>query len=284
MAIVYEIPRGSTETGPMSLDYDSGFVTIRYYNAGGVEIQPTIAATISISRTMAGEDFRVIGASSSSQWTLEGPVGRLRVSLTGTGATTAAVSVWRGDDAGSGFPDGVFAGLRAITVQPYTEANVKNGLQFYARTAWPTSDTIAAGSTRKVMFRTGVKPVIVKMRDFAYISEELSISLYQGATGVSGGTSVPIRNYNLINPIATTCTMTANVTTTSDGTLFDGPEYFYGSASAPQRSQAAIPAGRERILQSSTTYIIAITASGGIGASRAQYFLDFYEGTPDLPL
>lgn len=238
MAMIYEIQRGVFESVPMSLDYDSGLATIQYYNAGGAEITPTGVATISISPTLTGENFKTVYPESNGQWSFEGPCGRLRVSLAGTDAATAFVRVWRGDDARSGIPSGAFSGLRAMTVQFYPEANVKNGLQFNLRAVWPLLDPIATGTARKIWFKTNAKPVIVKLREFQYIAEEIKLELFQGPTGVSGGTDLLIHNYNGVNPVATTVQAKKNVTITNNGTQFDGgdPEYFFGSANQRQRS------------------------------------------------
>lgn len=188
------------------------------------------------------------------------------------------LAVWPGP----GLPPGLFEGLRAITTQPYTEANVKNGLQFYLRASWPLLDPIAPGTTRKLWFKTGSKPVIIKLRDFQYLAEEMSITLTANPTGVSGGTALTISNYNGINPVATTAQAKKGVTTISDGSPLGATEYFFGNNAAPQRTAAAIPQGRERILPPDTEFIVAIT-NGGTGNARAEYFLDWYEGDPDLP-
>jgi hypothetical protein len=286
MAMIYEIPRGSLESGPMSLDYDSGLATIQYYNAGGVEITPTGVATISVSPTLTGENFKAIYPSALGQWSFDGPCARLRVSLAGTNAVTAYLRVWRGDDAGSGIPSGAFGGTRALTVQFYPEANVKNGLQFNLRAVWPIADPIAIGTSRKVWFKTNAKPVIIKIRDFQYIAEELKLELFTGPTGVSGGTDLLIHNYNGVNPVATTVAAKKNVTITSNGTQFDhsDPEYFFGSANDPQRQSAtAFPIGRERILPANTEFAVVISNTG-TGSARVQYYLDFFEGGTDFPL
>lgn len=209
------------------------------------------------------------------------PVSNYRVTLAaiagGSGCAFAAT------DLNGQIPNGAFLGTRALVTQPYTEANVKNGLEFYLRVAYPSTDTIASGATRKIFFRTGSKPVIIKLRDVSFVAEEMIFNLYEAPTTVTGGTAIPIRNYNRVNPVASTATATKDVTTVSDGTLFDGPEYFFGSSSAPQRQAASIPLGRERILPPNTSYIITITNVAGGGTARAQYFLDWYEGDPDLP-
>ncbi|MGH9930726.1 MAG: hypothetical protein ACREA9_16070 [Pyrinomonadaceae bacterium] len=178
----------------------------------------------------------------------------------------------------------VINGLRAITVQPYTEANVKRGLQYNVRAAWPLSDVIAAGTSRKLWFRTNAKPVIVKLREFQYTAEEMRIELFIGPTGVSGGTDLVIHNYNGVNPVAPTAVAKKNVTITNNGTIFDNgdSEYFFGSANDPQRQAASIPAGRERILPANTEFAVVITNTG-TGNARAQYFLDYFEGAPDTP-
>jgi len=211
----------------------------------------------------------------------EGPIANFRLTFTGLVGGTAPV-LWVDTQAQ---PAGLFAGLAAITTQPYTEANVKNGLQYNLRAAWPLLDPIAAGTTRKIWFKTNAKPVIVKLREVQYLAEELILRLFQSPTGVTLGTDLTIHNYNGINPVATTVNAKKNVTTVSDGTQFDGsdPEYFYGSSNDPQRQSSAIPQGRERILPANTEFLVTIQNSG-TGNARVQYYLDFYEGGTDLPL
>lgn len=183
-------------------------------------------------------------------------------------------------------PPGLFEGFAAITTQPYTEANVKNGVQFNLRAAWPLTDVIATGTSRKLWFQTTSKPVIVKLREFQYLAEEMRIELFSGPSAPTGGTNLAIHNYNGVNPVATTVAAKKNVTIANNGTAFDtsDPEYFFGGANDPQRQAASsIPVGRERILPSNSTFAVVITNTGG-GNARAQYFLDWYEGGTDLPL
>jgi len=183
------------------------------------------------------------------------------------------------------FPPGLYEGLSAITTQPYTEANVKNGLQFYVRAVWPKGGEIPASTTRKIWFSTGPSPIIVKARVFEFDAEELRIDLYANPTGVSGGTAITPRNYNRVNPVAAVSQAKKNVTTVSDGTPFDpdDPEYFFGASNSPQRTPGSILQGRERILPANSEFIVAITNTGA-SIARAQYFLDYYQGGTDLPL
>lgn len=212
---------------------------------------------------------------------LDGTVAALRITFTGL-VGGAGPRIW--DDIRSD-PLGLYTGLAAITVQPYTEANVKNGLQYNLRATWPLLDPIAAGTTRKIWFKTNAKPVIVKLREVQYLAEELILRLFQSPVTVTGGTDLTIHNYNGVNPVATTVNAKKNVSTVSDGTQFDGsdPEYFFGSSNDPQRQASAIPQGRERILPANSEFLVTIQNSG-TGNARVQYFLDFYEGGTDLPL
>jgi hypothetical protein len=218
---------------------------------------------------------------------LDGSVAALRITFTGL-VGGAGARIW--DDI-SAQPSGLYAGSAALITQPYTEANVKNGVQYYLRAAWPTADPIAVGAVaaRKLWFKTGPLPVIVKLRDLTYIAEELSLQLFSAPAGVSGGTDLVIHNYNGVNPVtAVGVQAKKNVTTTANGTEFDGgdPEYFFGSSSSANRAQSSIPIGRERILPPNSEFLVVLTnlSSGGGAAARAQYFLDFYVGNPDLPI
>lgn len=214
-----------------------------------------------------------------------GEVSDLRITIAGlSGGQNGYLLVSDGVGA-SPIPTEAFTGLRAMCVQPYTEANVKNGLQFYLRAVWPNAESIPTTETRKVWFKTGAKLVIAKLRDVQYVAEELRIRLFANPTGVTGGTALGISNYNGVSPVATTCQAKKNVTTTSDGTEFGGgdPEYFFGATTQGNRTTASIPSGRERILPPNTEFIVSVENTGS-GVARCQYFLDFYEGSTDLPL
>lgn len=282
MAMIYEIPRGSLESGPMSLDYDSGLATIQYYNAGGVEITPTGVATISVSPTLAGEDFKAVNASASGQWSFEGPCGRLRVSLAGTNAVTAFVRIWRGDDASSGIPGGAFSGLRAMTTQNYIEANVKYGLQFYIQHNLPQLP--ATTGTYKLLFTTGAKQVLIKGREMYGIGETFSIQTYKQPTAPApGGTLLTVQNFNDVAPVATTVTIRGGVTTTSDGTAWGDPQRLFGQSAAGQRAGSGLAPGGDRILKANSTYLVVFRNTGS-GTADIDYFLTWYEGGTDLPL
>lgn len=180
-----------------------------------------------------------------------------------------------------------FNGTAGMIVQPYTEANVKNGLQFYLRAAWPLSDTIGSGDSVYISFRTTTKKVIAKTRIVNSIGEELSIELFKSPTILPGneGQLRAASNYNGVNPVASTVVIYKNVNLTggSEGTPLDSePEYYFGSSATGQRVANSIPEGRERLLPDDELFLIKITNTGS-GAARMQYFLDWYEGEPDIP-
>ena len=213
----------------------------------------------------------------------DGGIARYRVTLAGI-VGGADLEAWLVDNVGQAFPPGSFTGFRALTTQPYTEANVKRGVQFYARAAWPLGAVIPAAGQRKLFFQTGAKQVVVKLRDFQYVAEELRVNLYRTPTGVTGGTDITIHNYNGVNPVATTVSGKKDVATGTDGIEFDGgdPEYFFGGGAVGQRTASSIPQGRERVLPPNSTFLVVITNTG-TGDARAQYYLDWYEGSTDIP-
>lgn len=272
MSARYVLPPTATITPSMSSEW--GGAVIRPHMTGSPVGAPRIF------RIFQGVEVEV-AQFSKSEWRFNGPAEFVRVDYSGvTGGVLVDTTVWRTAESVDMIPDGAFSGSRGAITQGYNEANVKLGRQSHVRVAWPTADPIVAGTPRKVHFRTGALPVIFKGRVFDYVSEEMTLTLYEGATGVTGGTAVPVRNFNLVSPVPSLVTVTRDVATVTNGTVIDGPEYFFGAAGAtPQRAPGSIPVGRERILKPNTSYIIEIA-----GAGRAQYFGDWYEGAPDFPL
>lgn len=282
----YFIENGQTISPAMGLDSSGALVSFLFYDAGGLPASVVGLPTVQRSLYDSGNIFQGVYPFGTNEWRFNGPASRIKIDLTGvTGYTTYRVIIWRTNDPLDMTPDGAFSGLRAIITQPYTEANVKNGLQYSLRATWPLADAITAGSTRKVWVKTTTKPVIIKLREFQYIAEELTLRLFGAPTGVAAGTVLSIHNYDGVGPVTTTCQAKKNVTTTSDGAEFDAAdaEVFFGSSTAPQRNVAVALQGRERILPANSEFIVSITNTGS-GSARAQYFLDWYEGGTDLPI
>lgn len=180
-------------------------------------------------------------------------------------------------------------GLNAITAEGYVIHNIQYGLQFYFRKAYPLADVgrglapIPSGESRYILFKTTSKIVLFKTRITSFIGEELNIELFRAPTVTDLGTQMTIRNYNGINPQATTVEVYKNVNISAEGTpLDDEPEYYFGATAAGQRVGNSIPEGRERVLPLNTEFLIKVTNSGS-GVARFQYFGDWYEGTPAIP-
>lgn len=167
-------------------------------------------------------------------------------------------------------------GDKALTIQPFTELNIKNGVQYYVRAAWPLSDPIPAGESRNMYFQVGDSTILTKLRLFDFIGEELSIQIY-AAPDVTGGTPLAVSNWNLQNPQPTVVTATKDVTVNNAGTPVGDPEYLFGGSSQGQRVSSSIPQGFERVIPGNTDFLIQVTNTGG-GTARAQYFLTWYEG------
>ena len=176
-------------------------------------------------------------------------------------------------------------GERAVTVAGYPEQNVKNGLQYYTRIVYPLLNQIGAGESKSIIFKTTSKKVLVKVRIVHYLAEEIKLELFKDPTfDDQTGTQLTPDNYNGVNPVASTVQVYKDSTVTADGTPLDNSdsEHYFGSSAAPQRNGNSIPEGRERVLPVESLYHVKATNTGG-GDARVQYFLDWYEGEPDLP-
>lgn len=286
MSARYFIENGDTISEPMSLDWDGGRVSFLFFDGAGDPATITGTPLVYITPYPTGDLWREVMLLSAGEWLFNGIISRVKVDLSGVaGFVTYRVVVSRSDDPIPMIPDGTFVGLRAITTQPYTEANVKNGLQFDLRANWPLSDVIGTLTSRKISFTTGAKTVLVKLREFQFIAEEMTLRLFKDPVITVAGTPLSINNYNSRNPVASTVTAAKNVTTSSDGTEFNAADYeaFFGTQANPQRVQSTALQGRERILLPNTTYLVVITNTG-TGDARAEYHLDWYEGGTDLPI
>lgn len=292
MAQVYQIASPDTQTPQMSHEYVGAVVQLDFFDGAGNLVTPVGRPRVERKRLSPESDEWVeVGRFASDDWRFNSPCPRVRLDLSGvSGYASYRAYVWRTVHSLDLTPEQVYSGTRAITVQEYPEANVKNGRQFYFRAAWPLADPIAPGpaAARLLYVKTGANPVIVKLREVHYVAEELSLRLYSGPTSMEGGVPLTLHNYNTVTPdLAAAVGVLArkNVTVSSRGTEFDGgdPEYLFGANATAQRSQSAIPQGRERIIPANSEFLI-VFENTGTGNARASYFLDFYIGPPDFPL
>lgn len=181
-------------------------------------------------------------------------------------------------------PIGLFWGMRAITQQNYIEANVKNGAQFYVHFAYPSSNVIPAGGVRNFLFRTGDTPVLFKMRIVNAVGFEFSHAIYVNPTVSDYGTQMTVGNFAGSAGNLTTVECYRDATITAIGTAIDAePEYYFGSATAPSRSNAIFTNGIERALSNNTLYLVQIINEDNSATGRFQWFGTWYEGERDLP-
>jgi len=179
-----------------------------------------------------------------------------------------------------GLPDGLFSGTRATTIQNYTEANVKNGVQFEISS--PVT-SLAAGANLDVIFITGSKPVIIKGRTIKFNGVFLTTRVYRDPS-YTGGTPVTPFNLNDINPVDTTVQVISGATVSSPGTEFGAPTYEIGSSGIGNVQISTYSTqGIERELRPNTVYLQRTTNGDGT-AQSVTGALTWYEGAPDLPL
>lgn len=182
--------------------------------------------------------------------------------------------------------DLAFQGQRALNVQGYVESNVKLGLQFYFQYMLPT---LAGGGTNsvKIAFRTGAQPVLIKDRSLYALGNSVALQLFKSPTGISGGTVIPVQNYNDIIPQASTVTVLGGVTTATNGTAWGDPTHIYGANTVGNRIGSGLAPGADRVLAPNHDYLIVVTnldtTTGTGGQALCDYYLTWYEGAPDLP-
>lgn len=177
-------------------------------------------------------------------------------------------------------PYGLYLGTRAMTQQGYTEANVKNGLQFESSSGHVV---LTPGATHDVIFITGAKPVIIKGRQIKFNGILLSTRVYRDPI-YTGGTPVTPFNMNDINPEATTVQLLSGATITDPGTEFGAPTFELGSSGIGNEQISVYNfTGVERILRPNTVYLQRTT---NLDASNQTIVgvLTWYEGTPDFPV
>jgi hypothetical protein len=182
------------------------------------------------------------------------------------------------------FPDGSFAGTRALTVQFYNEANVKNGAQFEASTYNPS---LAGGATVGYVVLVGPLPVAIKGRAISVSGLGLKLETFKNPT-YTGGVAVPVFNLNTRNANATTVEIFGGVTVTNDGVKVSCDKYVLGSnpqggSSNVSSTQFSEAAGLEFILAPFTVYYFKST-SLDTAAQRVFSYNTWYEGELDLPI
>lgn len=269
---IFPIPGGISGSAQLLIQFgtapSAGTVTVERRPPGQLAWQPLAKGTAK-SITSGSLGLRV-----------DGVVGSLRVTFSGLiGGADALLWVDTNPT-----PQGLFNGLAAMTTQGYTEANVKNGLQFYLQYALPQ---LAANTAHKILFTTGAKKVLIKSRELCAIGQFVSLQIFkQPNAPTPGGTLLTVQNFNDDAPIASTVTIRGGVTTVSDGTPWGDPQRLFGASTAGQRTGSGLAPGGDRILKANSTYLVVVrnTDTGGSSTADADYSLSWYEGDTDVPL
>lgn len=175
-------------------------------------------------------------------------------------------------------PEGIYSGLRVLTVQNYTEANVKNGVQFEGSTILQ----IAGSASNDTIFLTGNLPIALKARNIGFSGIGVSAFIYEGHA-YTGGTQATYQNANAINPQNGLSQIIVGSTVTEDGTLVFAPTHSIGNESNRGKGATASIVGGERIFKPNTAYLLRLT-SLDTQPQTVSSFLSWYEGELDLPL
>jgi len=285
MSARYFIENGQTISPAMALDWDGCLVSFLFFDAGGLPVSVVGLPAVSQSIYDTGNIFKTVQPFAVGEWRFNGPASRVKVSLTGvTGYTTYRVIIWRTADPMIMTPDGAFTGLRAMVIQNYIEANVKNGGQFYIQHNVPT--LAATTGVSKLLFTTGSKQVLVKARDMYGAAEKAQLQVYkQPNAPAPGGTLVTIQNFNdaIIPAPVSTVVVRSGVTTVSDGVSWGDPQNIYGQSGVGQRTGSGLAPGGDRILKANSSYLV-VFRNLGTGTVDLDYFLTWYEGGTDFPI
>jgi hypothetical protein len=168
-------------------------------------------------------------------------------------------------------------GQGAFIIQPYTEVNVKRGLQYEVSHFF---SAVASTASVTISITTTSKPLILKGKELAYTGERIEYVIEKGAE-VSGGTVKSIGNRSDDNPVTSTVTVRANPTVDTAPTFFGSPRNYLGSTNQGSRvSGSGNIEGLERILAPNKTYLITIT-NFDANPVNIDFYVTWYEGEPD---
>lgn len=168
----------------------------------------------------------------------------------------------------------VYDGLKAFTVQPFTEANVKNSTQWEFSSLNPS---LTAGAVQDAVFTTGSSPVLIKSRQITFTGSGITAQVYEAPT-FTGGTLASIYNLNRIAPNSPLSTIRTGVTTSATGTEIAAPTYAFGTDTSGNKAVGTFSAaGIERVLKPNTAYLLRIT-NNDTAACKVAVYTTFYEG------
>lgn len=170
----------------------------------------------------------------------------------------------------------IYNGYQAFTTQGFTEANVKNGRQFYVQHEFVN---IPTGETRNAIFTTGDENVLIKSRIIYTNSDNTLYEAFVNPTVTPAtGTSLTVFNFNGQNPVATSVTAKHTATISNFGTRFTFTP-IYGSVNSGNRSSGFFEIeGIERLLGKNVTYAVRITNRSTTNPLSVFVGFTWYEG------
>lgn len=187
---------------------------------------------------------------------------------------------------GEASPDGLYTGLRAITIQPYDEPNKKNGTQ------WEASRRVTGVTSGQKLYsiiKTGAMPVDLKSRELDFTGNGVIGRIYVGFTPVTLPAPDPVYNmrhggqaardfelYAIASPHASWATLSTS------NTLRIGADLILEGNTANQSKGLPLKAaGSNRILDlPDTEYLLEIEP---LDAQNISARLEMYNGWLDLP-
>ena len=264
--------------------------SVTFFDGDGAPISPSVGVTLFEYQTYNDDDWREWDTAARNDYAdgvnypsrVTGKIiRRVRVSFFDFPAgTTFECRILLSE-----FPDAtpdarVQGGDQAYTVQPFTEANSKDGLQYYKNINFDNLPTGAAG-VRWTRFVTGNKDVLVKVIELNGNNELFDFAIFRDTVGTAG-TPVTVQNYNdRPTAPATTVVITDNITVAggSEGSPVTDNFRAVGSPSVGGRAIGSKRgSGIEFVLRKNTTYAIRQRNLSTTNTLTANLYFTWYEG------
>jgi hypothetical protein len=184
----------------------------------------------------------------------------------------------------------VYGGNNAINVQPFTEANSKNGTQYEVafRTALPAAqDPIDNTSAAYIAIEVGAQPVLIKSVRIEFVSLEISTTLFRSPT-YTGGTELTAYNLNdeLAVPDDVVIKALAPTDVTNEGIQVTPDFHSLGNEVSGNRLLAAesLVSGVERVLWRNAIYMYKIHNLDTVNPCEISGFATWYQGELSIEL
>lgn len=179
----------------------------------------------------------------------------------------------------SGLDPRLYTGDKGLTVQPFVEANVKNGTQFESSTYtenFPTSSTPI-----DTVFVTSDKDVLIKAQTLDLNGAGVRIEIFKNPTyTVGAGQTNQIFNLSdSPDTPSTTVNIISNIDVTATGLKVGADLYVLGNntPSSTELSAGRI-AGLDRRLEKNTTYLRRVTNLSASDTQSLYTYTTWYEG------